>query len=641
MPVQTSFPGVYVVERPSGVRTITGVATSVTAFVGVTRMGPVNEPRRLRSVADFVRIFGAPLDADRPMGHMVGHFFTNGGGEAVVVRVANQATAAAVTLSNADGEVLELAARDPGAFATRIGPSGLEATVEYGTSTNPNDLFSLVLSLFGQDPRTGQPVLLAQETYLNLSMSPRHPAYAVTALERSALVTAAEPETPATSADNGHSTSRDALPDTITFGAGNNLLRVAVDGGAPVDVTLFPDDTQGTGTIDAAPGEVVTELTARFDDAGIGVTPSLDNDRLRLQSDTTGADSAVVVLPAPGADASKDLRLGLAFGGEEVSGAASLRPLETGRNPAGFSGGSDGGTVGAADLVPPGGSGGIFALSTLLFPRFNLLCLPGLTTDDDQALGAALAYCRQERAFLLVDTPSDWTVDPPELGSLPALGEHGAVYYPRLRQVEVGLGGSASELDLPASGAVAGVMARIDAARGVWKAPAGLEAGIAGIAGLDRPTDDALSGLLNPRGVNVLRTFPGAGTVVWGVRTLKGDDTQASEFKYIPVRRLTNFIASSLYLGTQFAVFEPNDPELWGQLRLAVGTFMRGLFRQGAFQQSSSRAETDSFFVTCDETTNPQAEIDLGRVNVVVGFAPLKPAEFVIITITQISQLEA
>ena len=109
----------------------------------------------------------------------------------------------------------------------------------------------------------------------------------------------------------------------------------------------------------------------------------------------------------------------------------------------------------------------------------------------------------------------------------------------------------------------------------------------------------------------------------------------------MPVRRLTDYIASSLYLGTQFAVFEPNDPDLWAQLRLAVGTFMRGLFRQGAFQQSEKRAESDSFFVICDETVNPQSEIDLGRVNVVVGFAPLKPAEFVVITITQISQLEA
>jgi len=297
--------------------------------------------------------------------------------------------------------------------------------------------------------------------------------------------------------------------------------------------------------------------------------------------------------------------------------------------------------VGPNDFVPPSGSGGLYALGSLLFPRFNLLCLPGLTSDDVVPVGAAISYCRRERAFMIVDSPTAGFVNiPPSLGSLTALGEHGAIYYPRLSLVETLPGGTTRTLNLPASGAVAGVMARIDSTRGIWKAPAGIEAGIVGSNDLTQPTDDNLSGQLNPKGINVLRVFPGAGMVVWGARTLKGDDGQSSEFKYVPVRRLTDYIASSLYLGTQFAVFEPNDPDLWGQLRLAVGTFMRGLFRQGAFQQSTKRAEQDSFFVVCDETVNPQSEIDLGRVNVVVGFAPLKPAEFVVITITQISQLE-
>jgi hypothetical protein len=169
----------------------------------------------------------------------------------------------------------------------------------------------------------------------------------------------------------------------------------------------------------------------------------------------------------------------------------------------------------------------------------------------------------------------------------------------------------------------------------VWKAPAGLAAGVAA-NGLAYPTSDTVSGTLNPMGVNVLRSFPGTGVVVWGARTLAGSDQLGSPFKYIPVRRLTDYIEASLYLGTQFAVFEPNDAILWGQLRLAVGSFMRGLFRQNAFQQSASGAESDSFYVVCDDTVNPQSEIQAGRVNVVVGFAPLLPAEFVIITVTQI-----
>jgi phage tail sheath protein FI len=297
--------------------------------------------------------------------------------------------------------------------------------------------------------------------------------------------------------------------------------------------------------------------------------------------------------------------------------------------------------------VPGSATGGVYALGALRFPRFNILCLPGVTSDDTVQVGLALTSCKNERAFLVVDSPAaGFTAYPPSLGSIVGgAAEHGAIYYPRLRVSETVPGGSRS-LNLPACGAVAGVMARIDTARGVWKAPAGLEAGITAISDLANPVgkpavDDNLSGQLNPHGINVMRSFPAAGIVVWGARTLKGDDSLSSDFKYIPVRRLTDYIASSLYLGTQFAVFEPNDPTLWGQLRLAVGTFMRGLFRQGAFQQSEKRAESDSFFVVCDATVNPQSEIDLGRVNVVVGFAPLKPAEFVVITITQISQLEA
>jgi uncharacterized protein len=279
----------------------------------------------------------------------------------------------------------------------------------------------------------------------------------------------------------------------------------------------------------------------------------------------------------------------------------------------------------------------MLALDTLDFPRFNLLCLPGVTTADTAPINTALDYCRRQRAFLVIDpTPG---VNPAQLKTaanlLRAQGAHGAVYWPRLVTADSGPDGFGP------SGAVAGIMARIDTSRGVWKAPAGLEAGVAGAVGLTAPTDDDVSGTLNPLGLNVLRTFPGAGMVVWGARTLAGSDVLASDSKYVPVRRLTDYIAASLYLGTQFAVFEPNDPDLWAQLRLAVGGFMRGLFRQGAFQQSEKQAESDSFFVICDATVNPQTEIDNGRVNVVVGFAPLKPAEFVIITITQLSQAGA
>ena len=145
---------------------------------------------------------------------------------------------------------------------------------------------------------------------------------------------------------------------------------------------------------------------------------------------------------------------------------------------------------------------------------------------------------------------------------------------------------------------------------------------------------DPENGELNPLGINCLRTFPATGTVVWGARTLQGADRLASEWKYIPVRRTALYIEESLFRGTQWVVFEPNDEPLWAQIRLNVGAFMQNLFRQGAFQGQTPR---DAYFVKCDKETTTQNDINLGIVNIVVGFAPLKPAEFVVIKLQQIA----
>ena len=649
MAVQTNYPGVYIEERPSGVHTIVGVSTSVTAFVGAAAMGPVDDPQRVFSFSDYVRLFGAPIDDTQPMGHAVQHFFANGGSQAIVVRVLGAgADAASATLKEtlpSGTDVLTLTAVGKGAWANWNGSVGVYVSADRAGTANPNDLFNLVVTYMALDAKTNAPVLAAQESYLNLSMSPKHPRYALNAASVSKLV---KPSLPGalTSTAKGTSVGGAAVANPLTIKPNAKTLRISVDFGPAVDVVLFPTETSD---VSKTPAQIATELTSALSNAGLAASAAQASGTLTITSTTGGMDSAVTVTPAPTGDISKDLALGLAWGGQETSGSAALRPATTpppstpppAVSTQALTGGDDGAPVGPNDIVPPADTG-IYSLNSLLFPRFNLLCLPGLTSDDDSQIGGAMAYAKGERAFLVVDSPKAGFANiPPSLGSLPALGEHGAVYYPRLQVVEALPGGATRTLSLPACGAVAGVMARIDSSRGVWKAPAGREAGIVGVSNLTRSTDDNLSGLLNPRGINVLRAFPGAGIVVWGARTLKGDDTASSEFKYIPIRRLTDYIASSLYLGTQFAVFEPNDPDLWGQLRLAVGTFMRTLFRQGAFQQSEKRAESDSFFVVCDETVNPQSEIDLGRVNVLVGFAPLKPAEFVVITITQISQLEA
>jgi phage tail sheath protein FI len=193
--------------------------------------------------------------------------------------------------------------------------------------------------------------------------------------------------------------------------------------------------------------------------------------------------------------------------------------------------------------------------------------------------------------------------------------------------------------DFAPSGAVAGVFARTDASRGVWKAPAGLDATLVGVPQLSTPLSDPENGQVNPLGVNCLRAMPAVGPVVWGARTLQGDDRLASEWKYIPVRRLALYIEESLYRGTQWVVFEPNDEPLWAQIRLNLGAFMQNLFRQGAFK---GKTPQEAYFVKCDAETTTQNDINLGIVNIVVGFAPLKPAEFVIIKLQQMAgQIEA
>jgi phage tail sheath protein FI len=287
---------------------------------------------------------------------------------------------------------------------------------------------------------------------------------------------------------------------------------------------------------------------------------------------------------------------------------------------------------------------GIYALEKA--DLFNLLCIPPATRQnntDPTVYQAAMAYCRERRAMLIVDPQHEWGASPATAAAsardgLSALGLSGtdarnaALYFPRVVQPDPQRD---RQLDtFVPCGIIAGVMARTDSQRGVWKAPAGLDAALNGIQGLQVNLTDAENGQLNPLGINCLRAFPVNGRVVWGARTLRGADQLADEYKYIPVRRLALFIEESLYRGTQWVVFEPNDEPLWAQIRLNIGAFMQNLFRQGAFQ---GRTPREAYFVKCDKETTTQNDINLGIVNILVGFAPLKPAEFVIIKIQQIA----
>jgi uncharacterized protein len=320
-----------------------------------------------------------------------------------------------------------------------------------------------------------------------------------------------------------------------------------------------------------------------------------------------------------------------------VAGGATTPPSDT-SSPAALSGGADGAVLSPdtsafeTALIPTSADSGVYHLDRV--DLFNLLCVPGESTPA--TLSSLEGFCRERRAFLIADSAMDDGFSDLQNGPDGALtgddGINAAFYFPWVNAPNP-LKENKPE-PYPPCGFVAGLYARTDTNRGVWKAPAGTEASLRGVTGVTETLTDGENGVLNPQAINCIRTFPVYGTILWGARTLRGNDQIGSEWKYIPVRRMALFLEESLYRALKWVVFEPNDEPLWAQIRLNVGAFMHNLFRQGAFQGTTPQA---AYFVKCDKETTTQNDINLGIVNIIVGFAPLKPAEFVIIKIQQMA----
>ncbi|MFF5009617.1 phage tail sheath family protein [Streptomyces phaeochromogenes] len=521
MPSALTYPGVYVEEIPSGVRTIVGVATSITAFIGRASRGPLNEPTTIFGFADFERQFGG-LTADSTMSYAVRDFYLNGGSQAIIVRVDHTPAAGEVgsaraeivlpTAAAAPDDKLILEAASPGKWG-----NNLKVGVAY---PKPDDSDHKVFNLTVVETESADETnIVANESFLGLSIDPESARYVPRVLETA-----------------------------------SSLVRVK-------------------------------------------------HENKKARPSETGKDAEV---KAP-QDSGKD---GLPLKDADLEGDA-------------------------------GKATGIYALDKT--DLFNLLCIPPPERDKStgkEVYAAAMPYCVRRRALLLVDPDAAWTsataamardqLD--KLGLAGKAARNAALYFPRLSVADP-LRDNQTISVVPC-GAVAGVMARTDTERGVWKAPAGLDAAIGGLRGLAVEMTDDQNGQLNPLGINCLRTFPLFGRVVWGARTLRGADQAADEYKYVPVRRLALYIEETLFRNTKWVVFEPNDEPLWSQIRLNVGAFMHDLFVQGAFQGNTP---AKAYFVRCDSQTTTQNDIDRGIVNILVGFAPLKPAEFVVVKLQQIA----
>ncbi len=288
--------------------------------------------------------------------------------------------------------------------------------------------------------------------------------------------------------------------------------------------------------------------------------------------------------------------------------------------------------IGNADLKT-----GLHALDDVT--DVNFVAIPG--GSDAGVISQAVGYCgiRHDCVFI-ADSPGKTTKDSPITdpshvadflaNKVTTKTSYGAFYYPwMLVDDPVGSGKNPTRY-VPPSGFVAGMYARIDNTRGVWKAPAGTEANVIGPLALEYSTTDSEQDILNPIGVNCIRQFPASGIVIWGARTM--GTLSDPEWRYIPVRRYAIYLEQSIYRGTQWAVFEPNDARLWASLKANIEDFLMGEFRKGALAGTTPQ---QAFDVKCDADLNPDSEVNAGRVNMEVKFAPLKPAEFVIIRISQ------
>jgi phage tail sheath protein FI len=573
MPVTLSYPGVYIEEISSGLHTITGVATSIAAFVGYATQGPVNEAVLVESWSDFQQQFGGLSNNNgipNYLGYAVNQFFGNGGSMAYIIRLvwnselpSTPGVQAASTASAMAGGNLPLYASSPGQWAnnyqvsvivpggsiTSSGSSSPSTSASSGSSSSsssasPSPSSASSSSGSGSSgasaPVPGftiqvmDPNGVVLESFANLSLSPSNPQYVVNVI--------------------------DAESNYITF----------VNPAQPNVVPTIP-----SGTLNSVSGVL-------------------------LGSGSAGIDGTVLL---PG-DGNFEIALGADPNASNDYGIHLLDQVEI----------------------------------------FNLLCIPG--ESDPPTIQDLQEYCYDKRAFYIVDCPQLATTSALQKAAGP-LGVSGGVltggltgqyatnsayYYPWASAPDPLMGNRPTLF--PPCGFVAGLYATTDADRGVWKAPAGIAASLTGVLGLQYTLSNDDNGELNPLGINCLREFKTYGDVIWGARTLAGSDLAGSEWKYIPIRRLALFLESSLYNGTQWVVFEPNDEPLWGQIRLNVGSFMQQLFLQGAFQGSTPQ---QAYFVKCDSENNPQASIDQGIVNILVGFAPLYPAEFVVIQIQQIA----
>lgn len=660
-----TFPGVYIREIPSGSRSIAGASTSIAAFVGGFARGPVDTPVRMFSLADFENNFGG-LDGAHPASFAVSQFYINGGGTAYAVRVTNGAVAASVTMQDsAAANVLratagrmigDRAVANPGEWG-----NALRIDIDYRCAI-PATQFNMVISEVRLQDGIAQAV--RTEVYRNLTMA-AGPQNAIAVVNAGSSLVSLDRDVAWVSVERPAQTgyhSRDlaitppnfallvGTPSvTVDFGGGGLPLPVAFDFNAlPAPTTI----AEAAATLQAAirgahpANRLFSQATVTVEGSRLRIAPGRNSPDyapgiIVSVVDVAGVVAAQLLLdanPAP-VPPNPDMPNVEQYFAEAVAplGLISAAAAGTDGNP--LNGATAANATASANALRGnrGTRTGFYALDDV--DAFNMLSIPeaselGSAANLSSVMAPALAYVIEKRAMLFIDPlPGTDTLDEAEtwLDDIAGAGlrsPNSVAYYPLLRVPDPTSAGRLREI--APSGTMAGIWARTDGETGVWKAPAGTTAALRGVPELTHVLSDPQNGVLNPQGLNALRNFDVPGNIAWGARTLMGADLLASDWKYIPVRRTALFIESSLFDGLQWAVFQPNADPLWLEIRGAVTSFMQRLFRQGAFKGTSPR---EAFIVRCGPDTTTQADINAGIVNVFVGFAPLQPAEFVVVSL--------
>lgn len=641
MTIQVSYPGVYAQLISAPNPPTTGIPTSTTLFVGRAQMGPVETATTINSYDDFKRTFGA-LDADFPMSYALNQFYDNGGAEAIIVRLfkpsSNSDCIGTASLSVQDPPQKQTQNQDVQDDGDHEEKKTLKAAADAAHETAQSSADAATKAHANAREAMAKAEAAAEAGASNANRLAKSAEDA----QQRADEAQKQADDHQKQADDAKALAKAAGAVTVKLaakspGAWAKYLKVSVDTNGIVNTATAPQKTSAE-MVGLASGIALFNMTVMQQDSSgqtvkvesfVGVTLAESGGDRRLDNALANGSTLVDWNPTGNTDFVNDKIPVTAAGGTALSTGADDGNKLT----------SEADYTGAASTKPSGWD---------VIPEdmlFNLMVIPPDTFGTDVPAGtyaAAAEFCNTKQAFLIIDPPTAWTTkakngefDQISLNDLGSFGEpegaSSAVFFPEFQAVDP-LSSTGRVATYPPSAYMAGLFAQMDSRVGVWAAAAGLWAPVNNISGVTVALQNADIGTLYGQGINCIKTFSVGGTVPWGARTLRGAPLLADEYNIIPVRRLGLYIEQWVLENTRWAVFRPNDESTWSVLREQVGTFLGNIWKDGGLFGTSA---SSAYFVKCDSTTTTQADIMAGKMNVQIGYAPVRPAEFVVVTIQQ------